>query len=73
MFAIRSANLLWNLLHSRAVVADVVKTRGIKDALSVLIILDPYLVFFSVSFLSRSLSTGVDMFDGALGWVIGHP
>ena len=46
-------------------------TRGMNVARSVLITLEAYLVFFSASFFSSSLSTGIDRyFDGALGWVI---
>ena len=52
---------------SGAVVPAVVKTGGLKEARSVLVTLEPYLVFFSVSFLSRSLSTGVVMLEGAFG------
>ena len=39
-------------------------------ARSVLITLEAYLVFFSASFFSSSLSTGIDKLDGALAWVI---
>ena len=51
-------------------IAEVVNTKGMNEALSVLITLEAYFVFFSASFCSSSLSTGRDMFDGAFGCVI---
>ena len=45
-------------------------TRGMDVARSVLITLEAYLVFFSASFFSSSLSTGTDKLDGALTLVI---
>ena len=63
---ISSAYLLWNLLH----VAAVLITRGSKEARSVLVTQEPYLVFYSASLLSRSHSTGVAMFERAFGWVM---
>ena len=60
---ISSAYLLWNLLH----VAAVLITRGSKEARSVLVTQQPYLVFYSASLLSRSHSTGVAMFERVFG------
>ena len=45
--------------------AAVMITKGIIEALSVLITQEPYLVLFSASFLTRSWSTGVAMLEGA--------
>ena len=70
MLEISSATRLWNLSHSGAVVAEVVNTKGMNEALSVSITLEAYFVIFSASFFSSSLSTGRDMFDGAFGCVI---
>ena len=53
-------------------VAAVVNARGMNVARSVLITLEAYLVFFSASFFSSSLSTGIDKFDGALAFSMGY-
>ena len=45
-------------------------TRGSKEARSVLVSQEPYLVFYSASLLIRSHSTGVAMFERAFGWVM---
>ena len=60
---ISSVYLLWDLLHEAAVLI----TRGSKEARSVLVIQEPYLVFYSASLLSRSQSTEVAMFERAYG------
>ena len=50
--------------------ADVVNTRGMNEARSVIITLEAYFDFFSASFLNSSLSTGVGRLDRAFGCVI---
>ena len=57
-------------MPGKGLVAAVVNTRGIDVARSVFITLEAFLVFFSASFFSISLLTGIDKFDGALAWVI---